>query len=93
MMAANSRRGTAALLVGLVATVCGSARAAPCSPGELMAKIATLTELLERGMQQPRAARRATVTRMRAVMQRHQQGTTDYDGVCVAYDELIEQLR
>lgn len=58
-----------------------------------MAKVTTLTDLLERGMQQPLAARRATVARMRAVMQRRQQETTDYNGICVAHDDLIQQLR
>lgn len=96
-MAADGRAGRIpgrmSVLAGLAAAWCGSAQAAPCTPGELMAKVATLTGLLERKIVAPMAERRAAAARMQAAIQRRQQGVTDYDGVCVAYDDLIGQLR
>lgn len=83
----------AGLLAGFAAAWCGSAQAAPCTPGELMAKVSTLTELLEHTMMAPLATRRAAVARMRAVMDRHQPTAVGYDGLCQAYDDLINQLR
>ena len=87
------RRWRAALLAAAVAVWCGGANAASCTPEQLMAKVAIFASLLDHGMQEPAASRRATAVRMRAVAQRRQPGTADYAGVCVAYDDLIDQLR
>ena len=91
--AAARRRWRAALLAAAATAWCGGAQAASCTPEQLVAKVATFASLLDHGMQEPAASRRATAARVRAVAQRRQPGTADYAGVCVAYDDLIDQLR
>lgn len=85
--------GRALLMAGLAAALPGAAGAEPCTPQVLMAKVGTVTELLERQMQQPARGRRAAMERMHAAMRRHEAGVADYQGVCDAYDDLIAQLR
>lgn len=82
-----------AFLAGFALVWYGGAQAASCTPQDLMAKVTLATQLLEHQMQLPAGPRRVTAARMRAFMQRHQSGVVEYQGVCDAYDDLIEQLR
>lgn len=93
MMAASKRLWRAGVLAGFAVAWCGAARAESCSPEQLMAKVATFSDLLEHKMQAPLASRRAAAARIKGVMKRHQAAPTGYDGVCEAYDDLIDQLR
>ncbi len=93
MMAAGKRLWRAGVLAGFAAAWCGGAQAESCSPEQLMAKVATFSDLLEHKMQAPPASRRAAVARMQEVMKRHPAAPTGYEGVCEAYDDLVDQLR